>query len=61
MLNEKELTLRVDLISNICWKGQLSEEDIIKEAFYFNYFMGKIIYLTKLTKIVERTFFRMFF
>ena len=43
VLNEKELTLRVDLISNICWKGQLSEEDIIKEAFYFNYFMGKII------------------
>ena len=23
VLNEKELTLRVDLISNICWKGQL--------------------------------------
>ena len=43
VLNEKELTLRVDLISSICWKGQLSEEDIIKEAFDFNDFMGKRI------------------
>ena len=43
MLNEKELTLRVELVSNICWKGQLSEEDIIKEAFDFNDFMGKRI------------------
>ena len=25
MLNESEVTLRVDVISNIFWKGQLSE------------------------------------
>ena len=42
MLNKNEVTLEVDLIRNICWKGQLSQEDIITEAFYSNYFIGKI-------------------
>ena len=33
MFNENEVTLTDDLISNICWKGELSHQDIIKENF----------------------------
>ena len=25
MMNETQVSLRVDVISNICWKGQLSQ------------------------------------
>ena len=38
MMNEIEVSLTVDVISNICWKGQLSQE-----TFYLNYFIQKII------------------
>ena len=34
MLNESEVTLRVDVISNICWKGQLSQYDFLKETLF---------------------------
>ena len=43
MINENKATLRVDVIFNICWKGQLSQEDAIKETFYLNVFIGKKI------------------
>ena len=34
MLNENEVTLRVDVIFIICWKGQLSQYDFLKENFF---------------------------
>ena len=37
MMNENEVTLRVDEMSNICWKGKLSQKDVIKETFYLKY------------------------
>lgn len=33
VLNEKEVTLTDYLICSICWKDQLSQSDMIKEAF----------------------------
>ena len=42
MINENNVTLRVDVIFNICMKGQLSQ-DAIKETFYLNVFIGKRI------------------
>ena len=33
-LNEKEVTLRVDVIYIICWKGQLSQYDFLKETLF---------------------------
>ena len=36
-LCEAEVTLRVDVISNICLKRQLSQNEIRKEAFSLNY------------------------
>ena len=43
MMNENEVTLRLDVISNNCWKAQLSEWDVIRETFYLNYFIKKRI------------------
>ena len=34
MLNENEVTLRVDIIYIICWKGQLSQYDFLKENLF---------------------------
>ena len=34
MLNENEVTLRVDAIYIICWKGQLSQYDFLKETLF---------------------------
>ena len=33
VFNENEVTLADDWISNICWKGQLSKQDVIPEDF----------------------------
>ena len=41
MISENEVNLRIDVIFNICWKGQMSQEHVIKETFYFNVFIGK--------------------
>ena len=41
MINGTEISLKVDKISNVCWKRQLCQEDIIKETLYFVYFSGK--------------------
>ena len=30
MMNETEVTLKVDVISNICWKEQLFQQELIK-------------------------------
>ena len=38
-MNGAQVTLRVDVICNICWKGQLSQQVVIKETFYLNYFI----------------------
>ena len=43
MIIENEVTLRVNVIFNICWEGQLSQKDAIKETFYLNVFIGKKI------------------
>ena len=43
MINENEVTLRVNVIFNICWEGQLFQKDAIKETFYLNVFIGKKI------------------
>ena len=43
MMNENEDTLRGDVISNICWKAQLPQQDVIKENFYLNYLIQKRI------------------
>ena len=43
MINENEVTLRVNVIFNICLEGQLSQKDAIKETFYLNVFIGKKI------------------
>ena len=40
-MNEMEVTLRVGAFSNICWKLQLSQQDVITETFYLNYFIEK--------------------
>ena len=34
VFNENEVTLPDDWISNICWKGQLSKQDVIQEDFF---------------------------
>ena len=39
-MNENEVALTDDLISNICWKGQLSQLDITKEAFLISLSKG---------------------
>ena len=39
---ETQVSLRVDAIPNNCWKGQLSQQVVIKATFYMNYFSGKI-------------------
>ena len=43
MMNETQVSLRVDVISNICCKGQLSQEVVMKWTFYLSYFIQKII------------------
>ena len=42
-MNETQVSLRVDVIAEIFGKGQLSQEVVIKETFYFSYFILKII------------------
>ena len=34
MLNENEVTLGADAIYIICWKGQLSQYDFLKETLF---------------------------
>ena len=34
MLNENGVTLIDGLVFNICWKGEMSQSEIIKEAFF---------------------------
>ena len=43
IFNESEVTLRVDVTYIICWRGQLSQHDFLKETFYFSYFIGRKI------------------
>ena len=42
LLNVNKVALADDSIVNICWKGQVSKQGIIKEQF-FNDFIGKRI------------------
>ena len=41
MIHKNEVTLRVNVIFNVCWEGQLSQKDAIKETFYLNVIIGK--------------------
>ena len=34
MMYKTQVTLRVEIISNISWKGQLSQEVVIKETWF---------------------------
>ena len=43
IINETQVSLRVDVISNISCKGQLSQRLVIKESIYLNYFIRNII------------------
>ena len=43
MMNEIEGTLRIDVISNISRKGQLSQLDVIKKTLHLNCFIHKKI------------------
>ena len=47
MMNKILVTLRVDGISNICWKGQLSKLDFLKKTFYLNLLEGEFSRLYK--------------
>ena len=33
-MNETQVSLRVDVVSNICWKGELLQYVVITETFY---------------------------
>ena len=43
MMNETKVSLRVDVISNLCCKEQLSQWVVVKETFSLNYFIWNII------------------
>ena len=43
MMNENKVTLRAKVISNIQWKGQLSQ-DFIKERLYKRNFLFRLLY-----------------